>query len=188
MVGYPSDVEEVWLGADGVLSGAQPGALLIDMTTSSPELARRIAIAAAGRGCRRWTRRCPAATSGPATRNSRSWWAARQEAFDDAPARPATDGHEHRSPGRPGRRPAHQDVQPDRDRVHHHGRVRGTGLRQGGRAGPAHGAQVDRRRSGRRLPAQRDRRPRSSTATSRLASSSSTSSRTWASRWPKRSG
>jgi 3-hydroxyisobutyrate dehydrogenase len=50
MVGYPSDVEEVWLGPDGILSQAND-ALLIDMTTSSPELARRVAIAAAGRRC-----------------------------------------------------------------------------------------------------------------------------------------
>jgi 3-hydroxyisobutyrate dehydrogenase len=51
MVGYPSDVEEVWLGASGVLSRAR-SALLIDMTTSSPELARRIENAAAEQGCR----------------------------------------------------------------------------------------------------------------------------------------
>jgi 3-hydroxyisobutyrate dehydrogenase len=51
MVGLPSDVEQVWLGADGVLAGAGQGALLIDMTTSSPELARRIAAEAQRRGC-----------------------------------------------------------------------------------------------------------------------------------------
>jgi 3-hydroxyisobutyrate dehydrogenase len=51
MVGLPSDVEQVWLGADGVLAGAGQGALLIDMTTSSPELARRIAAEAERRGC-----------------------------------------------------------------------------------------------------------------------------------------
>jgi 3-hydroxyisobutyrate dehydrogenase len=51
MVGNPSDVEQVWLGADGVLAGARD-ALLIDMTTSSPELARRLAREAAQRGCR----------------------------------------------------------------------------------------------------------------------------------------
>lgn len=50
MVGYPSDVEQVWLGADGVLAHAR-GALLIDMTTSSPELAQRLAREAAARGC-----------------------------------------------------------------------------------------------------------------------------------------
>jgi 3-hydroxyisobutyrate dehydrogenase len=51
MVGLPSDVDQVWLGADGVLAGAGQGALLIDMTTSSPELARRIAAEAERRGC-----------------------------------------------------------------------------------------------------------------------------------------
>jgi 3-hydroxyisobutyrate dehydrogenase len=51
MVGLPSDVEQVWLGADGVVAGARKDALLIDMTTSSPELARRLAAAAAQRGC-----------------------------------------------------------------------------------------------------------------------------------------
>jgi 3-hydroxyisobutyrate dehydrogenase len=51
MVGLPSDVEQVWLGAEGVLGGAAPGTLLIDMTTSSPELARRIAAEAQRRGC-----------------------------------------------------------------------------------------------------------------------------------------
>jgi 3-hydroxyisobutyrate dehydrogenase len=50
MVGFPRDVEEVWLGPDGVLSRARD-ALLIDMTTSSPELARRIAGVAATRHC-----------------------------------------------------------------------------------------------------------------------------------------
>ena len=51
IVGYPNDVEEVYLGENGILASAQ-GLLLIDMTTSSPELARRIAQTAAERGCR----------------------------------------------------------------------------------------------------------------------------------------
>jgi 3-hydroxyisobutyrate dehydrogenase len=42
MVGYPADVEDVVLGAEGVLAGAVPGSFLIDFTTSSPSLARRI--------------------------------------------------------------------------------------------------------------------------------------------------
>ena len=50
MLGYPSDVETVYLGEDGIVGCARPGALLIDMTTSSPELAERIAAAAAARG------------------------------------------------------------------------------------------------------------------------------------------
>lgn len=47
MVGYPSDVEEVLLGKQGVLEGLAPGGAMVDMTTSSPGLAVRIAKAAA---------------------------------------------------------------------------------------------------------------------------------------------
>lgn len=50
MVGYPSDVEAVYLGEGGIIERAMPGAVLIDMTTSSPELAIRIAEAGAARG------------------------------------------------------------------------------------------------------------------------------------------
>ena len=42
MVGYPSDVEEIWLGSEGLIAQAK-NALLIDMTTSSPALAKRLA-------------------------------------------------------------------------------------------------------------------------------------------------
>lgn len=51
IVGYPSDVEQVYLGDHGILAGAR-GALLIDMTTSSPALAQRIAKEAAEKACR----------------------------------------------------------------------------------------------------------------------------------------
>jgi len=49
MLGFPKDVEENYLGAGGIIESAKPGALLIDMTTSSPLLAKRIAEAAAKR-------------------------------------------------------------------------------------------------------------------------------------------
>lgn len=42
IVGYPKDVEEVYLGAEGIIPNAKEGAYLIDMTTSSPLLAKRI--------------------------------------------------------------------------------------------------------------------------------------------------
>lgn len=42
MVGFPDDVHTVILGSEGILAGAKPGATVVDMTTSSPELARRI--------------------------------------------------------------------------------------------------------------------------------------------------
>ncbi len=42
MVGYPSDVEQVYFGEDGILNHAEKGSLVIDMTTSSPDLAVKI--------------------------------------------------------------------------------------------------------------------------------------------------
>lgn len=42
MVGYPKDVEEIYLGEKGIVANAPSGAYLIDMTTSSPQLAARI--------------------------------------------------------------------------------------------------------------------------------------------------
>ncbi|MEO8624397.1 MAG: NAD(P)-dependent oxidoreductase [bacterium] len=50
MLGFPVDVEQTYLGEQGIVANARDGALLIDMTTSSPVLARRIAEAAAARG------------------------------------------------------------------------------------------------------------------------------------------
>ncbi len=42
IVGFPKDVREVILGNDGALAGAKPGTILVDMTTSEPELAVEI--------------------------------------------------------------------------------------------------------------------------------------------------
>jgi len=57
VLGLPGDVEEVYLGGTarvpagvGLVDAARPGSLLVDMTTSSPTLAERIAAAAAARG------------------------------------------------------------------------------------------------------------------------------------------
>jgi 3-hydroxyisobutyrate dehydrogenase len=50
MVGYPHDVEAIYLGSGGIVDRARRGAVLVDMTTSSPELALRIAAAAAAKG------------------------------------------------------------------------------------------------------------------------------------------
>ncbi len=50
MVGLPSDVESIYLGAGGIVERARAGSVLVDMTTSSPELAQRVAAAAAARG------------------------------------------------------------------------------------------------------------------------------------------
>ena len=50
IVGMPNDVREVYLGEGGVIAHARKGAVLIDMTTSSPSLAQEMAKAAQARG------------------------------------------------------------------------------------------------------------------------------------------
>ena len=50
MVGLPSDVESVYLGKDGILDAGGPCRIVVDMTTSRPELARTIAQEASSRG------------------------------------------------------------------------------------------------------------------------------------------
>jgi len=42
MVGYPKDVEEIYLGEKGILNNAKSGTYVIDMTTSEPSLAKEI--------------------------------------------------------------------------------------------------------------------------------------------------
>ncbi|WP_328701041.1 NAD(P)-dependent oxidoreductase [Aquibacillus kalidii] len=46
IVGYPSDVEEVYLNENGIINNAKQGSYIIDMTTSSPLLAEKISKAA----------------------------------------------------------------------------------------------------------------------------------------------
>lgn len=50
IVGYPKDVEQVYFGENGVFSGFAAGKLVIDMTTSSPILAKKIGEKAAALG------------------------------------------------------------------------------------------------------------------------------------------
>ncbi len=50
MVGMPGDVEEVYLGPQGLLAKAPVGAVLVDLTTSTPSLAKRLALVAQARG------------------------------------------------------------------------------------------------------------------------------------------
>ena len=50
MVGYPSDVEEIYLGSEGLLNHAKQGTYLIDMTTSAPTLAKKLYDVGKGKG------------------------------------------------------------------------------------------------------------------------------------------
>ena len=52
MVGFPKDVEEVYFTPGAILDNAAKDTLLIDMTTTSPTLAKRIAEEGAQRGLR----------------------------------------------------------------------------------------------------------------------------------------
>ncbi|MBY9020227.1 MAG: NAD(P)-dependent oxidoreductase [Candidatus Lokiarchaeota archaeon] len=42
IVGFPHDVEEVYLGENGILKSVKNGSIIVDMTTSEPSLAQRI--------------------------------------------------------------------------------------------------------------------------------------------------
>ncbi len=42
IVGYPNDVESVYFGDKGIIEAANPGCILVDMTTSEPSLAKKI--------------------------------------------------------------------------------------------------------------------------------------------------
>ena len=50
IVGFPKDVREVFLAANGALAGSKPGTILVDMTTSEPSLAKEIHDAAKAKG------------------------------------------------------------------------------------------------------------------------------------------
>ncbi|WP_050614591.1 NAD(P)-dependent oxidoreductase [Bacillus testis] len=42
IVGYPKDVEEIYLGEEGAFQSARKGTIVIDMTTSKPSLAKKL--------------------------------------------------------------------------------------------------------------------------------------------------
>lgn len=50
IVGLPEDVEQVFLGTEGILAGAPPSSIIVDMTTSRPDLAQKIYSAAKEKG------------------------------------------------------------------------------------------------------------------------------------------
>lgn len=52
MVGYPKDVEEIYYGENGIFQGDVTGKILVDMTTSTPTLAEKIAKTADEKGAK----------------------------------------------------------------------------------------------------------------------------------------
>lgn len=50
MVGFPDDVRQVYFGSGGIFEGVREGTILVDMTTTEPQLARSIDAEAQRRG------------------------------------------------------------------------------------------------------------------------------------------
>ena len=50
IVGFPADVDQVYFNDDGILAGAKKGSIVVDMTTSEPTQAIKIATEAAKQG------------------------------------------------------------------------------------------------------------------------------------------
>ena len=129
IVGFPSDVREVVLGPDGALAGCEAGDVLVDMTTSEPSLAVEIYEAARAKGV--------ASVDAPVSGGDVGAQEARlsimiggDEEVVEALG-PCWDamGECHRPPRRAGRRSAHEDGQPDADRLGNDRRVRGPSVR-----------------------------------------------------------
>lgn len=51
IVGFVKDVEDVLIGNEGVIHGLKEGGIMVDMTTSSPSLAKKIDQVAKSKGC-----------------------------------------------------------------------------------------------------------------------------------------
>ena len=76
IVGFPADVREVFLGAQGALAGSKSGTVLVDMTTSEPSLAREIYQAAKAKGVASVDAPVSGGDVGAKERACRSWSAA----------------------------------------------------------------------------------------------------------------
>ena len=123
------------LGDDGILAGLGAGAVLVDHTTASADVARELRAACRERAPASSMRRSRAGRPVPRTARSRSCAAARRTAFARARAgawRPTARAVTLMGPAGAG--PAHQDGQPDLHRRPRPGAGRGDQLRRSGRA------------------------------------------------------
>lgn len=118
MVGYPQDVEEVYFAPGNILDQAAPGTYLIDMTTTSPTLAQRLAVEGAKRGFR--VLDAPVTGGDVGAKAGTLSILVGGEAADFAACRPlfAALGTNITHQGPAGRGPARQAGQPDHDCRH----------------------------------------------------------------------
>ena len=78
IVGFPQDVEGVYLGEQGVFAEKGACRIVVDMTTSEPGLARKIARAAAEKGISSLDAPVSGGDVGAKTARSRLWLAGRK--------------------------------------------------------------------------------------------------------------
>ncbi len=116
MVGYPADVEAIYLTSGGIIERASDTAILVDMTTSSPALAETIAATAAARGIQALD--APVSGGDIGARNATLTIMVGGDEAAFSAVEPLLRGHgrQRRAAGRAGRRPAHQDGEPGGDR------------------------------------------------------------------------
>ena len=135
MVGYPKDVEEVYFAPGNILDRAEAGAYLIDMTTTSPALAQRLAAEGTKRGFRVLDAPVTGGDVGAPGGDPLHPGGGRGGGLCRLPAPFPGHGDQHHPPGGARLRPARQAGQPDHDRRDPLRPVRGGGLCPGPGAG-----------------------------------------------------
>ena len=78
----PTEVEAVFLGDDGLLQGLSPGKVYFDLSTSTPNLIRRLHDIAAGQGIQVLDAPVSGGPRGARTRNLAIWVGGDREVFD----------------------------------------------------------------------------------------------------------
>ena len=182
---FPRTCARCSSGRKGALAGSKPGTILVDMTTSEPSLAQEIYDAAKAKGV--YSLDAPVSGGDVGAKNAALsiMIGGDKDVVEAVNAALRVHGQDDRPPGAGRRRPAHQDGQPDPDRLQHGRRLRrrcSTATRRGSTSKPSSSRSPSARpAAGRWNSSARASWP----ATSSRASSSSTSSRTWASPWTK---
>ena len=146
IVGFPKDVREVLLGADGAIAHAREATTIVDLTTTEPSLAVEIYETASARGVTAID--APVSGGDIGARNGALSIMVGGDADAIERATPIMNcfGKTIVHQGGAGRRPAHQDGQPDPDRNRHDRRLRGPSLRLSGWSRARDGARVSWRR------------------------------------------
>ena len=112
-VGNDDDLRAVVLGDDGALAGMKPGAILIDNTTASAIVARELDAAARAKGCGFLDAPVSGGQAGAENGQLTVMVGGDPATFETAQAGDRRLRQDGRADGAGGRRPAHQDGQPD---------------------------------------------------------------------------